>query len=668
MDSSRLRKYVSLAVAAACLAAAAMLQRPVSEARQEARLVPRGDVAARNHPQLTVLTNIFGGLRAPIVAFLWIRAEAAHQEGSHYDALQLGEFICQLQPYSPGVWVYQAWQLAWNVSVMAHTPEERWLWVSNGMKLIRDRGIPLNPESLQLYRELAWIFYNKMGDNIDEMHRVYKQRWALQMQRLLGAPGPGLAGQAAEAFRPVAEAPLDKTLRRQGQRDRNGKIAMQVDQLGILKRDQAVARLIEALDGHGITVGWGLLDAYNTYTEDHAVSVTRSVPIPGSDKVSPLYKLINDKASAEARSKLLAFVRAQILWNEYRLDPAWMLRLMTEHFGAPLPLDWRSVQAHGLYWGTYGLDKCKPLDMQSRYVLNMNRKLLGCLKDLTLQCGRMTYLNNPENPLAPEVWAVHDPRFIAAAHNEHVRCAEQDIAFRKRKMEYPEDEFLEFKDNHLKGGHVNFLINVIQMLYAHGWLEEAQHYFDQLKELYDPPGDQYELPLKEFVLRTVTADGSPIAAVAVSQISGALLRGCAALSVGDVEQFDRARLWAETVWQAYGAGGTARQAFSRTLHEMAGSVLAGLMLEPRVWGYDIGLQARSRIYVGLGRRWPSRGRQYSPQMAAYYHMVRSRRLWRECERMGVRFRDLFPKPLGYEQFEQEIEQLRQEEMLRRMRK
>jgi len=48
--------------------------------------------------------------------------------------------------------------------------------------------------------------------------------------------------------------------------------------------------------------------------------------------------------------KVLAFLRAQILWNEYRMDPQYMQALMMRYG----PMDWRSVWAHGLYWSSYG--------------------------------------------------------------------------------------------------------------------------------------------------------------------------------------------------------------------------------------------------------------------------------------------------------------------------
>ena len=39
----------------------------------------------------------------------------------------------------------------------------------DGYELIRDRGIPINPNNTQLYRELAWILFHKVGDFMDDV-------------------------------------------------------------------------------------------------------------------------------------------------------------------------------------------------------------------------------------------------------------------------------------------------------------------------------------------------------------------------------------------------------------------------------------------------------------------------------------------------------------------
>ena len=183
----RVIQVLWLVVATAMLAAAGWFQPKLAKMSSSYELI-QDDTGAHSYLE-ALLTIAPGGLRAPVVNYLWIRAEDLKSAGRYYDAMQLADLICSLQPYFPGVWSFHSWNMAWNISVATHTPEERWMWVTNGLRLLRDRGIPKNPRSLILYKDLAWIFFSKMGMNLDDMHVVYKQRWAAEMQRLLGAPG-----------------------------------------------------------------------------------------------------------------------------------------------------------------------------------------------------------------------------------------------------------------------------------------------------------------------------------------------------------------------------------------------------------------------------------------------------------------------------------------------
>ena len=348
-----------LLVAAGLLTAAGFLQGTIQRETRESSTFGAANIAAlQSTPELAVLTTVPGGLRVLFVNYLWIRSQNAHQEGRHYDAYQLAEMICQLQPYFPGVWAFQAWNMAWNISVTTHTRRERWKWVYNGVKLLRDRGIPLNPRSVILYKELSWIFFSKIAGRLDDMHMSYKQRWAGLMQRLLGAPpyegelNTSLKQETEiviDTFRPITEAPLDKDLSRQ-RKDR-----FQPDQLKILLKDPVVNAYAEELGKFDVGINDSFLDAYNRWSLDQAVETIRIVPPePRTESEKELSKLINSSTHAAARGKMLSFVRAQILWNEYKMDPDFMLELMertVEKDGKvyQIPLDWREALSHAIY-------------------------------------------------------------------------------------------------------------------------------------------------------------------------------------------------------------------------------------------------------------------------------------------------------------------------------
>lgn len=180
------RKWLYLLLAAATTYASTAMVAPINVRRKTAHLVlpPAPDEMALS----MLYTPLLAIGRAPLVDVLWLRATKLKEDGRVFDALQLAKTICKLQPKFPDVWAFQAWNMSYNISVTFHTPEERWRWVRNGFELLRDQGIPLNPNNTQLYRELSWILFHKVGDFMDDQHWYYKSEFARLNEEILGEP------------------------------------------------------------------------------------------------------------------------------------------------------------------------------------------------------------------------------------------------------------------------------------------------------------------------------------------------------------------------------------------------------------------------------------------------------------------------------------------------
>lgn len=118
-----------------------------------------------------------GGVRSLAAEVVWFRADCLQEEGRYVELAQLATLLARLEPHTPEVWSYAAWNLAYNISVMMPSPEDRWRWVSAAIVLLRDEGLRLNPTSAELHRELAWLFELKLGIDIDSAAEVYRARW-----------------------------------------------------------------------------------------------------------------------------------------------------------------------------------------------------------------------------------------------------------------------------------------------------------------------------------------------------------------------------------------------------------------------------------------------------------------------------------------------------------
>ena len=108
---------------------------------------------------------------------VWFRADRLQDEGRYVELAQLANVLALMEPHTPEVWSYAAWNLAYNVSVMMATPEDRWRWVQAALHLLRDKGLVLNPDSPELHRELAWLFELKLGLDLDSAAETYRQKW-----------------------------------------------------------------------------------------------------------------------------------------------------------------------------------------------------------------------------------------------------------------------------------------------------------------------------------------------------------------------------------------------------------------------------------------------------------------------------------------------------------
>jgi hypothetical protein len=617
------RQYVVqgiwLLVAAAMFAGAGLLQGPLDRMSEEAGLVPPPAIVKQMDPKTILLTIAPGGLRAPVLGALWIRADELKNQGKYFDAEQLAEFICAIDPHFTGLWSWQAFNMSYNISVGTHTLEHRWLWVYNGIKLLRDKGIPQNPQSVGLYQELAWIYFHKVGGFMDDYHMGYKARWAAYMQHLLAPPPYGTTEEEIEAFRPIAEAPLDHDGQRQAQ------TLIQSDKLAEVLRDPEVAAYAHLLAAKGVGVDRSLLDAYNRDSNDECIRAIRPTFGPprveaSSPDAQAVASLINAPQYAAARGKLLAFVRAQLLWNQYRLDPQWMLGLM-EKYG---PLDWRLPWSQSIYWATYGFHQAEgtPLETLDRLEsLNNSRNILFGLQELTRQ-GRVTYEEEPNSPDMPTLRLFPDPRFVEPTQREYLHLANQAQIERQDKPE----------ENAFRAGHINYLASAVQMLYVLGRHKEAQEYLQFMRDFYKMTGGEFDLDLEGFVVARLNMDKDVGREVAQTQIGTAIQTSYLLRLKNDTNGANILTRYARRVYKSYQETVPERNRLG-PIEDTEAEALAWLGVRPRAVGYNLSLEDRSQLY----RLAPDaiRGMIY-PQVAE--------ELRRDCANEGIDFARAFPPP------------------------
>ncbi len=170
---------IGVGVALVALATGGWLCQRGQERKQEAVAAPS--------PAAEMIVAGLGGFRGIVAEVVWFRADRLQDEGRYAELAQLSAWLTFLEPHTPEVWAYAAWNLAYNISVTMPTPADRWRWVEAGIRLLRDDGLRLNPDDPVLYRELAWTFLLKLGGGLDAAGDYYRAEWKKKVEELRAA-------------------------------------------------------------------------------------------------------------------------------------------------------------------------------------------------------------------------------------------------------------------------------------------------------------------------------------------------------------------------------------------------------------------------------------------------------------------------------------------------
>jgi hypothetical protein len=462
---------VCIIVAAALLIIAGEQLDYINSQRQQMKLIINTPLE-NAPPSLAFATVAMGAFRGLVVDVLWMRADQLKEQGQFFDARQLAEWITTLQPRFASVWEFQAWNMAYNISVAipATQPNQRWRWVKNGYELLRDQGIPLNPKSIALYHELARIFQHKIGGVTDDAHKYYKIQLAMAMEPLLGPADNqyfDVLAQAPKEWDQIAEDPNFKPL---------------------------IAALQSADKSFSGSKPQEFMSNYLSLRQNAA----RFTPAAAA--------VIDNFRGTELLNKFDIFTRAYQLRKVWKLDPVLVLQL-NKTYGpidwtdpnSRLPLDWRHPDSHAIYWAVKGLqiavkDKSQEIDISET---NTDRIVFHSLQDLfrngkifiydvPIEAPSENYSQPPQTQMFKDIFLRPDLRMF-----EPYNKAMQAVMGKYNKN--PQDKMIY---ESLQNSHRNMLKNAIFSFYQAGHKQQAQKIYDELRQLY--PLNEFKVSLVEF--------------------------------------------------------------------------------------------------------------------------------------------------------------------------
>jgi len=473
------------------------------------------DRAEDGDPPQVALGIAMGAFRGIFVNILWLEATAAKEDGRFYESIELASMITKLQPRLPQVWTFHAWNMAYNISVTTHTPEERWQWVKAGIDLLRKEGLRANPNDMHMHKELGWMFLHKIAGYTDDANQHYKRQFAYQWHNIMG-PAPIINPEERERAKVIeiyaawVQRIVDSPDTRSMLRESNP-VADEIAQ-----RFEADFNTPSRL-GSDSSIDQEFLRRYQLDIEIVRAGKLWTIEEESGPKTKKMHAIREQFTNEKDWDDLANFLRKHILIDEYNMEPVRMVQ-QVHKFG---PIDWRIPAAHALYWSSRGTDvgrmEVSARNRSSLDFLNAFRIVMQSVQDLWRH-GDMyfNYLDAHEGRAAyyqgvPNVYFV--PTY-GAMLNEVVNASGIYEADHKPYRQYAV-------------GYENFLRDAVRFFYRRGDLENANFWYDKLRNFegvnINDPDFAYEmsLTLKEFADKQLYDSlGAP--QVAVSEVFASL--------------------------------------------------------------------------------------------------------------------------------------------------
>ncbi len=536
MIQDRVKQAIATAVALTSVTAGGLMLPKILQEAEDNTLRYTNNVVEGAPDWINTIGMSIGALRGLLVDYLWIKIHQMQKDGLYFEVMADADLITKLQPRFPQVWVFHAHNMAYNISVATHTIEERWEWVNEGIRLLREKGLRANPDDLVLHKELAFFFMHKLSGNSDDAHLYYKRKFAERWHNLLGEPPVSWEDRIAW-MKEIADAPRTTD-------DAIAKTPKVKELLHTLETDFSEFTDENKLLSPEILLNQiSQLETISTYS-----MVARELGLQNSlRQQSPYFnqleQLYNNPEYSDAWKTLIATLRKQVLKDEYNMDP----QLMYEYTRDGGPLDWRHPQSHAFYWarrgGEVGRGRLKADEIYR--VMNIDRIQLQALQALA-RSGRISF-----DPFSQEVpGRFPDPRFIDSVMGDDTRTGLWNDLYKKHYFVRGagSDTFTTFLRN--------FLGSATREWYRQGELERAQAMLDKLDELFGtgatPPNTAYKVPLDVWVQEETKGKYERLPAVAISDVTSAL-RYAFRVGIGqnDPELFREAVQFAKQVTEEF---------------------------------------------------------------------------------------------------------------------
>jgi len=139
------------------------------------------NITSRNminkNSNISPLILTMGGFRNIISDIMMVRLQYLIEDNDFVEVQYLSKLVQELNPDSPHLTIFNAWNLAYNVTIVTPNHQTKWYFLNSAIELLTDAITDENNKKNAVLRyELAILYLNKLS-NVSQEETFYVDLW-----------------------------------------------------------------------------------------------------------------------------------------------------------------------------------------------------------------------------------------------------------------------------------------------------------------------------------------------------------------------------------------------------------------------------------------------------------------------------------------------------------
>jgi hypothetical protein len=127
--------------------------------------------------KVSPLILTMGGFRNIISDIMMVRLQYLIENHDFIEVQYLSELVQELNPDSPHLTIFNAWNLAYNVTIVTPDEQTKWYFLNSALELLTNAITDENTKNNAVLRyELAILYLNKLS-NVSQEETFYVDLW-----------------------------------------------------------------------------------------------------------------------------------------------------------------------------------------------------------------------------------------------------------------------------------------------------------------------------------------------------------------------------------------------------------------------------------------------------------------------------------------------------------